>query len=597
MKRLVFVILLLIIPLVGIAQVEELKAKLAENPLDFESLQALLKIYDEDYDLESYGTILKEVVSSVDEIPETMYQVIKEGIEKLIDNYYLDYAEEISERLYDLEPKRDSLLLYLKTLNSYWSLSEEIVREAVGRLEEDQVDTYVFLHDESVELYPAELQLIVSRILVEDFGETDYLIPYIVGLLDDYDFSTARTLLNENSELLYSEPMFYYLNGILDLEGGYYDDAVDWFLQGKAFDDGSDIHDALSLIYYYLYIPEHVSALFRAIVLADDEASLISNIQEFMVYYEELPWIFSWISRVPEPKRLVEILSEEEAVISYNSVNFDMEKISIGFYDIAGILQGNVANAIYGQFLDARTYVYISENMEGVFVEGERKARFDGFDVYSLSPDRSRFLIMDTWGETISMVNSDMSILWSIPAEYSMIPVAWSPDGSRIAISTGWDVYSIIDVESGEVIEALESYYDLVFLSDEEMYAIDYDGNIVRLEDESTLDTDAPALWAGFGDNDKIIYFEYPEEYIDFSYDSLHVFDLNTGEDRIVSDRALFIDAPVPSLKIEGSLLYFTETDLEGLHRIVVLDYTTNEVLFESSPSRDVLIFPDVRPE
>ncbi|KUK67904.1 MAG: Uncharacterized protein XD86_0522, partial [Mesotoga infera] len=88
MKRLVFVILLLIIPLVGIAQVEELKAKLAENPLDFESLQALLKIYDEDYDLESYGTILKEVVSSVDEIPETMYQVIKEGIEKLIDNYY-----------------------------------------------------------------------------------------------------------------------------------------------------------------------------------------------------------------------------------------------------------------------------------------------------------------------------------------------------------------------------------------------------------------------------------------------------------------------------------------------------------------------------
>ncbi|NLT45623.1 MAG: hypothetical protein GXX80_08980, partial [Thermotogaceae bacterium] len=87
MKRLIFVILLLIIPLVGMAQVEELKAKLAENPLDFESLQALLKIYDEDYDLESYGTILKEVVSSVDEIPETMYQVIKEGIEKLIDNY------------------------------------------------------------------------------------------------------------------------------------------------------------------------------------------------------------------------------------------------------------------------------------------------------------------------------------------------------------------------------------------------------------------------------------------------------------------------------------------------------------------------------
>ncbi|MFA6657173.1 MAG: hypothetical protein WCS38_07705, partial [Mesotoga sp.] len=469
MKRLIFVILLLIIPLVGMAQVEELKAKLAENPLDFESLQALLKIYDEDYDLESYGTILKEVVSSVDEIPETMYQVIKEGIEKLIDNYYSDYAEEISERLYDLEPKRDSLLLYLKTMNSNWSLSEEIVREAVGRLGENQVEAYVFLHDESVELYPAELQLIVSRILVEDFGETDYLIPYIVGLLDDYDFSTARSLLDENSELLHSEPMFYYLNGILDLEGGYYEDAVDWFLQGKAYDDGSDIHEALSLI-YYIYIPEHVSALFSAIVLADDEASLTSNIQEFMVNYEELPWILSWISRVPEPKKLVEILSEEEAVISYNSVNFDMEKISIGFYDVAGVLQGNVANAIYGQFLDARTYVYISENMEGVFVEGERKARFDGFDVYSLSPDRSRFLIMDTWGETISMVNNDMSILWSIPAEYSMIPVAWSPDGSRIAISTGWDIYSIIDVESGEVIEALESYYDLVFLSDEEVY-------------------------------------------------------------------------------------------------------------------------------
>ncbi|WP_214060494.1 MULTISPECIES: hypothetical protein [unclassified Mesotoga] len=47
MKRLIFVLLLLITPLIVTAQVEELRAKLAENPMDVESLQALLKIYDD----------------------------------------------------------------------------------------------------------------------------------------------------------------------------------------------------------------------------------------------------------------------------------------------------------------------------------------------------------------------------------------------------------------------------------------------------------------------------------------------------------------------------------------------------------------------
>ncbi|HRX64946.1 MAG TPA: hypothetical protein P5212_03220, partial [Mesotoga sp.] len=211
MRKIVFVIVLLMIPFVLLGQVEELKAKIAENPLDVESLKALLEIYYENYELESYGTTLKEVIMNVDEIPEAMYPLIEEGIEKLLENAYSDYAEEISEILFDLRPDKISLLLYLKSLNSGWAMSEEAIRQSVNRLSEDQIEIYEFLHEESVDLYPVDLHLLVSRILVEDFGETDYLIPYIVGLIDDYDFSTARSLLSENSEFLSSSPMYYYL--------------------------------------------------------------------------------------------------------------------------------------------------------------------------------------------------------------------------------------------------------------------------------------------------------------------------------------------------------------------------------------------------
>ncbi|HRX64947.1 MAG TPA: hypothetical protein P5212_03225, partial [Mesotoga sp.] len=147
------------------------------------------------------------------------------------------------------------------------------------------------------------------------------------------------------------------------------------------------------------------------------------------------------------------------------------------------------------------------------------------------------------------------------------------------------------------VIESIESFYDLVFLSLDETYAVDYDGKIVNLTTESVLDTDAPVYWAAYGNNDKIIYLEYPDEYSDFSYDSLHVYDLSTGDDSVIAYNAMFMDAPVPSVKIEGDFVYFTEKDVQGMHRVIVMDYTTNEVLFESLPSEDIIIFPDVRPE
>jgi hypothetical protein len=50
-------------------------------------------------------------------------------------------------------------------------------------------------------------------------------------------------------------------------------------------------------------------------------------------------------------------------------------------------------------------------------------------------------------------------------------------------------------------------------------------------------------------------------------------------------------------VKIEGNLVYFTEKDQQGMHRIVVMNYITNEVLFVGLPSKDVIVFPDVRPE
>jgi hypothetical protein len=72
------------------------------------------------------------------------------------------------------------------------------------------------------------------------------------------------------------------------------------------------------------------------------------------------------------------------------------------------------------------------------------------------------------------------------------------------------------------------------------------------------------------------------------------VFDTVNGRDRVISDSTLFMDAPVPSVKIEGNLVYFTEKDQQGMHRIVVMNYVTNEVLFVGLPSKDVIVFQDV---
>ncbi|HON28165.1 MAG TPA: hypothetical protein PK411_07265 [Mesotoga infera] len=597
MKKILIILFLTLIPLFLFAQTEELKAKLAANPADIESLEALLKIYEENYDYNSYINTVIEVAHALTEIPEGMVAIFERTIEKALDNYYSEQAGELSKIYFDNFKNRKSLLYYLRSLNSSWYLSESDVRYAVTSIEnEDHLELYKYLYEESKELYPTDLSLIVSKILVEDFGESEFLIPYIENLFYDGDFTTAEELLMEYSQDLAEEPMYYFLKGLLALNYGNYDEAVELFLQGKSFNDEAALGNATQIL-DYIYIPDYVSELFRAIVLSSDEASLQNNLQSYMIRHEELDWIYSWLSRVPAPKKIDELLEGEEVVISYNTLNMDYETGSVGFFDIEGNLFGSLADAIYGQFLDSKTFVYISLQNERVVVEGERKARFNGYTVYSLSPDRSKFLLLDNYGEKIVMIGPELTQIWSADGDFGMIPVSWSPDGYRVAVSTDYDVFSIFNADTGEVLETVEGWYDLVFLSNDNAYAIDYDGNIVDLSTDEPLKTAKTAVWAEFGSDNRIIYFIPPEEYGDFSYIALRVYDLETGTDRVLGNRVLWMDAPVPSIKVEGPYIYFTEKDTNGMHRVLVMDYTTNELLFESMPSYDVLIFPDVRPE
>ncbi len=597
MKKTILLILVALLPIVLFAQIDELKAKLADNPADIESLEALLKIYEDNYDYYSYLDTVRGVASAVGEIPDEMLPIIEKAIEMAQYNYYSDMASELSRIYFDADKNRQSLLFYLQSLNSAWYLSESDVRDAVAELpDEEPVELYRYLYDGSVELYPADLSLIVSRILVEEFNENDFLLPYIKGLFYDGDYRTSEELLNEYSEVLVEQPMFYYLKSILELIEGNYEQALDVFLKGKAYDDGSAMQEAFEVL-YYVYVPEYVMELFRAIVTSDDEATLQANIQEYISRFQELSWIFSWISRVPEPKKISELLEGEEVVISYNVVNFDTQKIITGFFDIDGVLQGSLNNTIYGQFLDARSFIYISAETDRVIVDGERKARFMGYDVYSLAPDRSKFLLLESYGEKIVMVGPDLTTLWSADGEFNMIPPSWSPDSSRVAVSTGYDVFSVFDTATGELLEQFDYWYDFVFLSNDNAYAIDYEGSIIDLTTDESLDTSAYALWAEFGVDGKILYYEQPEDYEEFYYQSLRVFDISTGADRLLAENVLFMDAPVSSIKVEGPYVYFTEKDPSGMHRVVVLDYTTNELLFRGKLNSDILIFPDVRPE
>lgn len=295
MKKILIILFLTLIPLFLFAQIEELKAKLAANPADIESLEALLKIYEENYDDNSYINTVIEVARALTEIPEGMVAIFERTIEKALNNYYSEQAGELSKIYFDNFKNRKSLLYHLRSLNSSWYLSESDVRYAVTSIEnEDHLELYKYLYEESKELYPTDLSLIVSRILVEDFGESEFLIPYIENLFYEGDFSTAEELLMEYSQNLTEEPMNYFLKGLLALNYGNYDEAVELFLQGKSFNDEAALGKAIEIL-DYIYIPDYVSELFRAIVLSSDEASLQNNIQMYMIGHEELDWIYSWL--------------------------------------------------------------------------------------------------------------------------------------------------------------------------------------------------------------------------------------------------------------------------------------------------------------
>lgn len=578
------------------AQVDELKAKLAENPADIESLDALLEIYAQEYDYESYLNTVEEVAMALDTIPDEMLPYLEESITLALDYYYSEQAQNLAEIYFSVAPSRNSLLLYLRSVNDNWTLEEDTVREAVSQLEEEETpELYRYLFEQASELYPSDLALITSKILVEDFGEIDFLLPYIKNLLFESEFENARDLLNSYESSLEEEPLYYYFSSFLALYEGEYDKAVELYLEGKSRDDGTAVEESLEVL-DYIYVSDYVLELFKAIVLAEDEVTLADNLQEYLATHEELAWIYSWISKVPAPKKVVELLAGEEVVISYNALKLEMEKINIGFFDIDGVLQGTVVQAIYGQFLDARSYLYLNAENDRAIVEGERQAKFMGYDVYSLSPDRSMFLLLESYGDEIIMIGPELEPIWSVEGEFQMIPPSWSPDGARVVLSLDYDTFSVIDTQSGEVIQEYEGY-DFVFLSQDGAYAIDWEGNIIDLSSEETLKTDKLAYWASVGIEGKILYYEYPEEYADFASEALHVFDTQSGSDRVLASNVLFMDAPVPSVKLEGPYVYFTEIDENGMYKVIVQDYTTNALLFEGKASRDLLLFPDVRPE
>src|SRR5690554_5871100 len=116
MKKILIILFLTLIPLFLFAQTEELKAKLAANPADIESLEALLKIYEENYDDNSYINTVIEVARALTEIPEGMVAIFEKTIEKALNNYYSEQAGELSKIYFDNFKNRKSLLYHLRSL-------------------------------------------------------------------------------------------------------------------------------------------------------------------------------------------------------------------------------------------------------------------------------------------------------------------------------------------------------------------------------------------------------------------------------------------------------------------------------------------------
>ncbi|OAA29359.1 hypothetical protein AT15_02235 [Kosmotoga arenicorallina S304] len=601
MKRLI-IILFLIVSLVAFATEEELKAKLEENPRDFEALQELLEIYEENEDYSGYIDTMLEITEKLEDAPTEIMPYVLQAARYAADQYY--DAESVSLYTYFLNalPRMSVLEEFMSAFEymyDYDGTPEEVIMKSISAFD-DQKATLEEIRNYAEEEYLTYVQSDIEKILYEKFGETQYMFHYLESLLRDQKYDEVEKALIENEENLKDNPMFYYTKGVLAAVNEDYDETYKQFKIARAMEDGArKLDDALNML-DIAYVPDYLIEFFQALLIDLDEKNQQLNLMNYAAKNRGIKWISGFLEELPEPPKISDALKATGTLYAVTEYNPESDTVYFTIVDNSGKKLIRLPGMSYGRFFKSGLlYVDFSGYDPKVVYEGEEEKHWVGYNALDVSPKGDKILISDY--DSIKFITSDFEALWEydIPL-YEAFPISWSVDEKYLMVEN-YDNYLryLINTGTGEIIETFDNSdnYDYLFLGkSNEVYGIDYDGNIEKLSPVKPLLTSRKAKWAIMVDDENLLYFESLSGFLDNLYlGNLMLYNTKNHTEKPIASNVLFVPALIPSVTIKSGKIIYTgyDTELEkGFMK--VHDLETGETTILEEIQHVVLAFPDI---
>ncbi|AKI97830.1 hypothetical protein [Kosmotoga pacifica] len=601
MKRLI-IIFLLFISLVAFAGEEELKARLEENPLDFEALQELLELYEENQDYWGYISTIVELTEKLEETYSEIMPYVLQAARYAVEQYYDAEAVTLYTYFLNRMPRVSVLKEFMRELEylyDYEGTLEDVILNAVSSFD-DEKTILEEVHEYADEEYLTYVQKGIERILYKKYGEVEYMIPYLELLLDDGKYDEVKKALEEHEVVLKDKPMFFYMKGVLEVVRRNYDGAYELFKTARIMEEGlEDLERAMDLL-DRLYVPDYLIEFYYTLLIDLNEENQIENLKNFATKRGEIKWIASFLEGLPEPVKISEVLQATGTIYAVTEYHLDSDMIYLALLNESGEKLFRSADIDFGKFFSSGIlYVDYSYDYLRVVYEGEIKKAWEGYDTIDVSPVGDKFVISSYDYNDMKCISLDFEELWEqeiLP--YNAYPASWSIDGNFLLVEN-YDDYTrvLIDAETGETVKTFENVDDYKYLflgKGEDIYGIDYDGNIQKLLPVKPLLTMRKAEWAVMIDEEDLLYYEIISSFLDNLYlGNLLIYNTISHTEKLIDSDVLFVPSFIPSVKIKrGKLLYVGYRDSEGF--LVMYDLNTGEkdTLFRSP--KVVLAFPDL---
>jgi len=603
MKRLI-IILFLIVSMMAFAGEDELKAKLEENPRDFEALQELLELYEENDDYWGYISAMVEITGKLEDAPADIMPYVLQAARYAADQYY--DTESISLYTYFLNALPRIIILKefmskFEYMYDYDGTMEEIITKSISSFEDPKA-VLEEIHSYAFDEYLTYVQKAVEKILYLEYGENQYMIPFLESLLDDGKYAEVEGALRENEEDLKDTPMLYYMKGVLAAARENYDETYKQFKIARGMEGGAQELDRALNLLDRIYVPDYLIEFYQALLMDLDEENQLQNLISYAARNKGIQWIAGFLQGLPEPAKISDALQATGTLYAITEYYPDSDMIYLTLIDNSGKKLLRMPGVSYGRFFKAGLfYVDFSGNYPKVIYEGEEKKFWDGYNAVDTSPLGDKFLISND--DHLKCISSEFELLWEQDlSPYDAFPISWSVDEKYLLIENYDDyIRTLINAETGEPVKTFENVdeYDYLFLGkSNEVYSIDYDGNIQMLSPIKPLLTSRLAKWAIMVDEENLLYFESVSGFLDDLYlGNLLLYSTQSHTEKVIASDVLFVPSSIPSMSIKvGKILYagYDITNEKGF--MEEYDIESGETTRLVETSKVVLAFPDLLP-